>query len=461
MKSSLLLFILTSFTAFGVESVAWRVPVEFVVEGGLNNPSVSRIDQLPGESAFFKPGDELWDLSRVVKRQIQLLDGKPEENPFAPDESGQHFETKELDFEGNFAVWNARSQMIVGRGSFAQLRVLEDFINLESQPYQISTTFTLHSAGEKQSLTLFSRSGETASAQNPHFRVEVAANANFSNPRGDLLLNVEVAGFHINTNLFFRRGTEVQIATWTDGPTEHRLTAKCSLTPVWGVPIDQIQFVEVDGGIMAQPQADALKLDGREFPGGLRAGIHWVTPGALEALLQENAALTYLTPPDAMTAWIPHGLIDLKPFVAAFGVSFDNPRAVLGYDPLKAEVIAVQTPDNLDIVEQMFTGLGPGLQEMIELEFRWSNALVSLASLTGHKASIKRITDEEEQTVLEVAPHYTSSHHWIDCDFILVSPGNSFTLRSSITLEPDKSTVIAIGDKKISLTAKILSLSNE
>lgn len=464
MKFPFILWLVHALTAFGAETVAWRVPVALVVEGGLNHPAVSRLDEPPGKSAFFKQDDELWDLSRVTKGKIiadpsRLLAAEPED-PFEPPEPHPGLETAQVDFKGDFAVWNTRSRMIIGRGTFAQLSVLADFINLESQPHRISTTFSLRSEGTEKSLTLSTRSGERASARGRGFGVEMVANAYLSNPLGDLTLNVETAGFRINTTTIFRRDKKVRIARWTDGPTEHALFAKCRLITVWGDPVDQVQFVEADGRILPRPRADALKLDGREFPDGLRARVFCLPPAGIGRLFREEAVIHRLTPPARMTPWIPRGLIDLKPAVEPHGVPVGHSGAVVGYDPLKAEVIAVHSPENLEILKQIFTGLEPDTPQMIELEFRWPGGLASIVSPSGYKASLTRFTDDGEPAFLEIAPNFTSSRHWIDSDFNLSPPDGSFTANSSITAVPGKPVVIAAGDQKITLTANLLILAD-
>lgn len=466
MKTCFLFWLITALSAFGVETVAWRIPLELVVDGGVDHPAVSRLDGAPGESGFLEPGDELWDLSRVAKGQTianpeAILAAKPAENedPFAWTRGVEtRFEIEEVDFAGDFVIWNARSQMIVARGSLAQLHFLEDFVDLQSHPYGISTTFTLRSGGAEKSLTIHSRSGEIASAKNQDFKVEIAPIAYPLNPFGELTFDTEIADVGVSTTTFLGRDTETRVARWLIGDAEHALFTQYRLITSWEIGIDEIQFVEEDGRILPQPDADALKLDGRVLPNGLRARVIGYRPTQLASFWPEDTAIRRLTLPERLEPWIPGGLLDLNPFVKAFGVTFEHPDAMVGYDALEDRVVAVNTPENLDIVEQIFTGLGPNEIELLELEFRWPNGLASIVVPSGQKASLSHLTDDGKQTFLEVASNFTRSFDSIDSHYHLSPPDGSFTLKSSSSIKVGKTRPIASFDGPVTLTARILPL---
>lgn len=100
-------------------TAAWKVPVELYAS--LSEEGSRKLTAPPGASAFFHPGDELWDIAEQVMwhspASLHDREGKPEPWP------------------GEWLVWNARSGMIVARGSEIDLLLLDQTLDvLEKSP---------------------------------------------------------------------------------------------------------------------------------------------------------------------------------------------------------------------------------------------------------------------------------------------------------------------------------------
>lgn len=443
------------------ETVAWQIPVELVVEGGLEHPEITKLEESPAASAFFKPGDELWDLSRAIKGAMVVVPFKfpvrNQEDPFAPEAVVQPpLKTEPIPFDGEFVVWNRRSEMIIGRGTPASLGLIEDAIRLQAQPFSVITTFTHMSGGREKIFKILTRSGERGSAKDDHFDVEVAPSAFIRNPIVDLNLCIDVAEHRIQTSVFLQRRTRQPIASWKDGPNKHTLLAKSNLEMAWGVPADRIQFVETGSQIVPMPDADALDLDQLKLDTDLSARVLRVPPDFVSHLLKPGVQGLRLNTPPAVQKWIPKGLIDLSPGMRPHGVGFAHPGAMVGYDPLKCRVIAVHTPENLDLIEMICSGLGPEIPVSLMIKFEWQDGLASIAMLAGAKAEIARLDGDQFVALLEAAPSVSHSGI-IDVVYRLNPAARSFALHSSVLLRNDQPLDLATGEREVAATATLLS----
>lgn len=149
------LFVLLAAAGIGEASVtvAWKMPVESVAPAFADAPPLG---EPPGDSAFFQPGDKLWDLSKRVNWQ------RPDE--VHPDDQGDPFAVTEpgfidVDWKGDWIVWNPRSGMIVVRGSWHDVLVAEQVLGCGDQPNLIRTRIELKGTGNPRILSLVSRGG--------------------------------------------------------------------------------------------------------------------------------------------------------------------------------------------------------------------------------------------------------------------------------------------------------------
>lgn len=127
-------------------TAAWKVPVELYAS--LSEEGSRKLTAPPGASAFFHPGDELWDIAEQVMwhspASLHDREGKPEPWP------------------GEWLVWNARSGMIVARGSEIDLLLLDQTLDvLEKIPLLLRTKFeTVQGpAAETRILSCVSKNG--------------------------------------------------------------------------------------------------------------------------------------------------------------------------------------------------------------------------------------------------------------------------------------------------------------
>ncbi|MCW1884200.1 hypothetical protein OKA04_05620 [Luteolibacter flavescens] len=115
-------------------TVAWKVPVEHFAPDYQANDKVRKLEQQPGESGFFEPGDELWDVSNL------LWGGGDLQDPF--DEKDKDAESKKP-WGGDWAVWNSRSGMLVARGGYFEILEAQRTCGYDMLPRRWLTKFEL------------------------------------------------------------------------------------------------------------------------------------------------------------------------------------------------------------------------------------------------------------------------------------------------------------------------------
>ena len=148
LKVLMMLFLAAAGIGHASVTVAWKMPVERVAPSFAESPP---LDKPPGDSAFFQPGDKLWDLSKEVIWRVPD-DAKVEEeaDPFAVTEPGQ----VEVDWKGDWIVWNSRSGMIVARGSWHDVLVAEEVLGCEKLPKVIRARIEVKDARKPRVLSL-------------------------------------------------------------------------------------------------------------------------------------------------------------------------------------------------------------------------------------------------------------------------------------------------------------------
>jgi hypothetical protein len=138
-------------------TVGWKIPVDRVAPELATNENVRKLAKPPGRSAFFQPGDELWDISAEVMGRASPEEPVPAKWP------------------GEWLVWNARSGMIVARGTRGDIFFAQSVIGIEEQQRVVRTRFDLvrGTAEKVSSASLVTMSGEKASFDAAPLKIQV------------------------------------------------------------------------------------------------------------------------------------------------------------------------------------------------------------------------------------------------------------------------------------------------
>jgi len=146
-------------------TAAWKVPSEIAETMFVDLPPP--MEQLPGESKFLQPGDKLFDLSGTVNLGLRV---KAEDHPSGVVKG----HAPEPEFQGDWIVWNVRSEMVVARGSWNDIELAKLSIGGgEWIPMVLRTKFELSDHAGKRTLALVSRSGESSEAEFEGLKVRV------------------------------------------------------------------------------------------------------------------------------------------------------------------------------------------------------------------------------------------------------------------------------------------------
>lgn len=116
----LILGMLAPSISHAAEIVAWRTPLSGYRMGGLEAPGVVRCENAPEASPFFKQGDKLWDLTKVMT-------DRPGARKIAPD----------------WLIWNATSNSLVAKGNWVDICNLHRVLTVDSQPKRCRVTVSV------------------------------------------------------------------------------------------------------------------------------------------------------------------------------------------------------------------------------------------------------------------------------------------------------------------------------
>lgn len=466
MKRTTFIWFSLTLATFGAETVAWRIPVELVVDGGVDHPAVTRMEKPPGESSFFEEGDPLWDLSDAIEAEIEILPDVSDDDfdPFAPTET-EMMKIEKASFEGGFVVWNARSGMIVARGNAAQLTYVEHAVDLERQPKQVITTFEMTAGEDAQELNIMCRSGEKATVSENGTTAHVAPNLSSNMEWIDLNLALDLSScetpHRVNTALTLRRGRPQRVARWMSGGVNHSLHTTTQVVMAWGVPLDEVRTQELKGKVGPKRRIDDWYLDGKKVGDSLSIRILNVPRDFLDRIGDPLTNRRPLVVPEELKHLIGPGYLDAAPALAMNGVKFDDPLALAGFDPHGARLLVINTPINLDLVETMCSH-GCGVPRLVELTFQGTGWLSSIVGRSGEKSEIQIGTKANSQALLAVAPNVGAGEQLLDVSFEIRSPDLGTELISAVTTLSGRT--LAIGgdaENPITLKAEVLPVDEE
>ncbi|BCX47200.1 hypothetical protein HAHE_11080 [Haloferula helveola] len=473
MKKVLVLLFALGVSASADETVAWRVPVDRVVDGGVNNFRVTRLEKPPGESVFFKKGDELWDLSEAIEVWVEsiwdpgdFIDDPfaPVEDPFTPSPPKKKIETR--GFEGGFVVWNATSEMVIVRGDPLQQSFVEQVVGIEELARNLNLAIDVRSGDQKPKiLSITCRSGETATAKAPGMAIEVRPSLSWDMDWGDVAMALDVGdeenSYSINAAVTVKRGERRRFARWTEDGLYHEAGVTFGVVMAWGVPLDEVRLVEGDQGVTPLDRVHKWDLNGYKVGKNLSVRVFAVPPDFLLRIGMPDGELRPLVIPEELRKLIPVGLIDASPALKSNGVKFEMPLAVAGFDPRSAVLVVVNDPVNLDLVEQIAPQDTCGGPKLAELTFELEGWLASLAVRSGEKSTLARYSGGKEEKLLEVAPNIGSNEVVVDANFRVRLPDDSAALNSAVTLFSGRPMRIGGKDgEEMTLTAEVIPVGD-
>ncbi|QJE96868.1 hypothetical protein [Luteolibacter luteus] len=390
----ILLLILVPFLGIAnALTVGWKVPIEQFNPDLTTNGRVRKLDRPPGESAFFKAGDELWEISKAVEWR-----GEPRTNQ-------DPFEESDAIWQGDWIVWNASSRMIVARGTFVELKEAEKSLGFEEGLSVMKMRFELSggAAGgdERRVLSLSSSNGKKAKAESHGFQVSAEPYAGQS-ASTDLIWSAswpageEDSSWKAEATVVLKDGQEFLLARGGEGQGAWKLTGSVVRQTIDGIRSSESRWVELPKQqVMPWPPGhEEFAPVRRPLGESLQIGVY---SGAADFLYQEDPVL--VEPPAALAEWVTGPVIDARESLEILGFLFLREGFFAGFDVKSGRLLTIADAQQQEMLQDDFV-------DSPRAPFRlWAETNLEAGGITcrsGQKASLFRSRKGEIQQLFEI-----------------------------------------------------------
>jgi hypothetical protein len=332
-------------------TVGWRIPIETLAPGYAESPQIHRLDSPPGESAFFETGDELWDVSKPVLQWLGTSIDALED----PDQK---------QWSGEWMVWNARSRMLIVRGSEADIAMIEMGLNPLHPPELLRTKIDFATApAAGSSISVLSRSGEEASIEWDGANLKLAAIS--SGPRGILDVNVSLSWpaddkdsrWNLLTALTVLDGRPCRLAAQGSGDKRQELFITVSRELGPGIPAAQFRWKEEASGVSPWPEPSPEGFSRLNLDGDVQIGIYRVPVDFVAKLAGgEGKELPKMQAPAVRGLSLRFELTDVRSPLEENGIRLKGPQAFAGFHPASGRVVLITDAANHDLFDGMVNG---------------------------------------------------------------------------------------------------------
>jgi hypothetical protein len=231
-------------------TVGWKIPISSISWDYRNDDKVRKLDKPPGGSAFFEPGDEVWDVSQSV---LGWLGSSPEQLETSPGRKR---------WSGEWMVWNARSGMLVVRGSGADIAMIELGLDQVHPPELLRTRIEMGTGPvARSSISLLSRSGEEALLEwgTTSLKLTIVS----SGPKGILDATLAFAWpaegnascWNLQTALTVLDGQRCRLATQGGGEQRQELFITVTREIGHGIPAAEFRWKDEGTGVIPWPES--------------------------------------------------------------------------------------------------------------------------------------------------------------------------------------------------------------
>lgn len=401
-------------------TAAWKAPLGDYVGDLGTDERVKKLEKPPGKSAFFQPGDELWDLSKSLRWVRKIEEENQDGDPFEE----QAWTAEAFKWEGDWIVWNARSKLVIASGSWMDIRNAEEALDYRGLPTVIRTRFELLTSEEgklQRSLSLVSRSGERAKAQMEGQNLEIECISDSGGEWVDLRLGMTwPASFPeqtwtVNTGVTVKVGQRVLIARQGLAEEKWQLFATAGVEMIDGTPQSKTRWLEEPEGIVVWPREGSAEQPVRKVLGnGLHIGIFQVPRDMVQRLDPEaKEAAALVEPPLQATEWVRGPLSDVRKLLAGHGVKIEGEGSFAGFSASGCLVV-IADKENLDLVEELISGgcCNPARNARVETNVEaggWS-----LTARSGEKAEIARSRSGVTDCLFSIEPTLAGADDLVD-----------------------------------------------
>jgi hypothetical protein len=442
-------------------TVGWKIPITQVVYNLGENPGAQKLEKPPAASAFFQPGDEIWDIAPAVSQRLFMKGGELGVIP---------------DWPGEWLVWNARSGMVVARGSESDVLLAQQALELSELPFELRAKLELADGREKtaRSISLLVQSGIEASAKSGDLELKLLPTSSASNRWIDVAIETKWTengvSWEYASKLVVADDRRVRIASQVFQATRWDLSLLITRERPDGTKLSEMRWKETPEGLEIWSLPEGWKESAREaFHDGLQLGVLQVPADLMEKLGQGKnpEGIARIAAPAELARWIKGDCHDLSPTFRENGVKLERKGAKLVFDPGWQQLIVVGSEEDLELVEGIFGIFQSKSEEDSEssclwIEFSQSTGTLGLACLSGSTANLAGKGDARGRSI-ELEPTLGGSGRIADLAYCLGFPGGSGELLSKTTLVlevPQKLgsfTVPGQAEEEISVTLKKLA----
>lgn len=421
----LFLVVLLALTGIGSASMtaAWKVPIGQLAPDHENSDQVRKLEKAPGASGFFMPGDELWDVSKVLET------GSSWRMPVDPsEETGP-----KLPWAGEWAVWNARSQMLIARGDYIDIIEAQQASGFDHSPRVVRAIFDLTRGGKTQTIPVV-HEGEEGIARVDDIEVESEA---WSDPNGFPFLLGAVswdAGkkesrWNVVTSLVDRSGKRNLVARHGSGGAAWELHVRTVTELVDGTPLADSRWIEIGTGKpRAWPDSDGRipKLAREALGDGLFIAAYQLPPPFMKG--PPPALIPDIDAPGRLRGWIHGRFLNVADTAKELGIDADAAGFFAGVETRCNQLVLVGMASDHDRVGKEVTGIFAPPPEVVLTETDERSGNWALLCGDGFKAVIA-LTEREgdmDRNVksFEVEPSLTGANAGVDLRYAHSLPEN-------------------------------------
>ncbi|WP_035609472.1 hypothetical protein [Haloferula sp. BvORR071] len=422
-------------------TAGWQLPIQAFGISPNETEGVRKLDKPPSASPFFRPGDELWDLSGVIKgSSLGYINAEPfDAEPAEPEK-----------WPGQWVVWNARSGMIVARGEKPDLGMIDMIVEARYLPKLLRTKVEMVNGadGKTASASLASRSGEKGSMISNHSEMVVEGtigDSDYVDERLALKWSAGETNWTLNCAFTVRDGERVRIARHTDATGSWELFATPTVEYLHGVPVASSRWQESAGALAIWPRpagGDPPELN----ENGLVVGMYHLAPDWLERLGADRGKLPTTEVPAFFDRWAKEPVVDARNPLREKGFKLSEPGAFAGFQTSSGRLFTATNLEDWKLLQVLVDGGCHYLPVVLWIEASASGGeSCGVVSRSGEKATLMSSRGEEER-VFEIEPTIGSGDFIVDLRFrsdIEMSPGKFQRLESTASLLRDQPLPIA------------------
>lgn len=415
-----LMILVLAFSGVGRAEVtaAWKVPIGQFVPDHENNAEVRKLEKPPGESGFFQQGDELWDVSKVLMTAaLPWLEAPDEGDPKKP-------------WKGEWAVWNARSGMLVARGDYIDMIEAQQACGFDDSKLMVRMKFELVRGAKTHAVPVLAASGEQGRARVDDIVVETDASTDRLGFHDVSLVVSWNAGqtalrWGVYTSFAVRDGKRILVARHGTGNSAWELHVTAVGETIDGSPLAKSRWIEVGTKRPRPwPEDQMLQLTRHPLKDGLYIAAYQIPPPFMSG--PPPVEIADMKAPATLRGWIHGSFQNAADKLKIQGFATDQPGFFAGVELRSNQLILVADAASHGRVAALLNGIFAPPDTLIQIESRPESGNYSLLAGYGGKALIDLVKQgelvDETRELFQIQPTLGDSGI-VDLEYGVSDPG--------------------------------------